>query len=239
MLFEFLNRKLKRHCLESSCIIIFGDRGCGKSSTLALICEQALKAERMVFCQYPYQGAVRIPLVRRQLKTGMDLFDIDKDWLYNTAFPKGSVILIDEASTIWPARNFKSWNESDSAFFNFIRKEGLTLVLATQYWDQLDLNVKRSASEAWFESSSLIFPNLTVIETSTTTTVKVADKQTEVIGRAFKRGARKIAFDVCEIPKRTYRLYRKPYYGQFVSEFVPFKKKERPFEKWDDLHIFE
>lgn len=48
------------------------------------------------------------------------------------------------------------------------------------------------------------FPNISSIEASITMTVKVADKNTEVVGKAFKRGARKIAFDVCEIPKRTY-----------------------------------
>lgn len=239
MFFEFLNRKLKRNSLDYSCLSIVGDRGCGKSSVMALIADEAMKLGRPVYCQYPYDGAYKIPMRKHDLKFGLSIFDVDREWLYNNAFEPGSVILLDEASTIWPARNFKNWSEADSAFFNFIRKEKITLVIATQYYDQLDLNVKRSADETWFISKSLIFPNLSTIEASITMTVKIADKNTEVIGKAFKRGARKIAFDVCEIPKRTYRFYRKPYYGKFISDFVPFQKQKIPVLSWNDLGLFE
>lgn len=239
MFLEFLNRKIRKHCLEGSCTLITGDRGCGKSTTLSMICEEAKKQGRPVFCQYPYSGAYRIPLVRRVTRSGMDMFDVDKDWLYSVKLPAGSVVLLDEGSTIWPARDFKRWSELDSAFFNFIRKEHISLFIATQNWDQLDLNVKRAASETWHESVSTWFPSFTTIETSMSCIVKVADKNTEVVGKAFKRGARKIVYDICEIPKRNYHLYRKPYYGKFITDFVPFKKIEVEFDAWDDLNIFE
>lgn len=238
MFFEFINRKLKRNALDYSCLSIVGDRGSGKSSVMALIADEALKQGRQVYCQYPYKDTYKIPMCRKNLKFGLSIYDVDRNWLYNNAFEPGSVILLDEASTIWPARNFKNWSEADSAFFNFIRKEKITLVIATQYYDQLDLNVKRSADETWFISRSLIFPNISSVEASITMTVKVADKNTEVVGKAFKRGARKIAFDVCEIPKRTYHFYRKPYYGKFITDFVPFLKNQIPVPSWNELDIF-
>lgn len=156
MFFEFINRKLKLNALDYSCLSIVGDRGSGKSSVMALIADEALKQGRQVYCQYPYKDTYKIPMFRKNLKFGLSIYDVDRNWLYNNAFEPGSVILLDEASTIWPARDYKNWSAADSAFFNFIRKEKLTLVIATQYYDQLDLNVKRSADETWFVTRSLI-----------------------------------------------------------------------------------
>ena len=39
----FLNKRIKKHCLEPYCTIITGDRGTGKSSVFALIAEEYMK----------------------------------------------------------------------------------------------------------------------------------------------------------------------------------------------------
>ena len=234
---RLFNRRIRRHCLEFSCCVIFGQRGSGKSTTFALIVDEALRQSREVYCQYPYDGVHKIPL-KAESVNGVMRFDIDKDWLYSHEFEEGAVILIDEGSTVWPARDYARWSRLDTDFFNFIRKQHITLAIATQYYDQLDLNIKRSADETWFESISLI-PAFTTIETSTTETVKIADNNTEVIGKAFKRGARKVSYDICEIPKRNYHLYRKPYYGKFLTDFVPFKKTPQPQPLWNDYVKFD
>lgn len=75
------------------------------------------------------------------------------------------------------------------------------------------------------------------IQGGVTTTVKIAENQTEVLGKAFKRGARKVTFDICEIPLRNYHLYRKPYYGKFLTDYVPFKKTPQPL--WNEYLNFE
>lgn len=237
MFFSFLNRKLKKYCLSSSCLLIHGDRGCGKSSVMALILEAALKSNRPVYCQYPYDGAYIIPC-KKEIYKGVTRFDVDKDWLYSHEFEEGAVVMLDEGSTIWPARDFARWSKLDSDFFNFIRKQHITIVIASQYYDQLDLNIKRSADETWFLDASVNFLNMTYIESSLTKTVKVADKNTEVLGRAFKKGARKITFEVCEIPWKNYRFYRKPYYGKFQTDYVPFRKVPQPQPLWNEVVNF-
>lgn len=235
---KLFNRRIQRHCLEFSCCVIFGERGAGKSTTFALIVEEALKQGREVYCQYPYEGVHMIPLKAETYK-GVTRFDIDKDWLYSHAFEEGAVILIDEGSTVWPARDFARWSKLDSDFFNFIRKQHIIIAIATQYYDQLDLNVKRSADETWFETIPNFFKGFTTIETSKTLTVKIADNNTEVVGKAFKRGARKVSYDICEIPLGNYHLYRRPYYGKFLTNYVPFKKTAQPQPLWNDYVDFE
>lgn len=234
-----MNGKLKRECLLPSCVIITGDRGTGKSSLFALMADEAIKQGRDVYCQYPYDGVYMIPNIRVQTK-GITRYEMNKEWLYSNKFSPGSVILIDEGKTVWPARDYSKWTKSDDEFFNFIRKEHLTIAIATQFYDGLDLNVKRSADETWFLShfGKPIFKNMTVIESGKTSVVKVADKNTEVIGRAFRKGARKVVYDICEIPIGKYYFYRKPYYGKFITDFVPNKKTELPQPLWNDYIDF-
>lgn len=229
---NIFNKKLARHVLEPFCTIVTGDRGSGKSTVFALILETARKAGLDVYCQFPYKDCYQIPLTEIRTKDGFTYLDIDKQWLYSYDF-KDCVLLIDEAKTVWPARGFKSWSMQDEQFFNFIRKNNIRLFLATQAYDGLDLNVKRAADEVWYLTQW--FLHFTHIESSHTTLCKVADKQTEVQGRMFKKGMRKIAWDVCEVPIRNYYFWRKSFYGKFITDYV-FGTKERPENvSWNDL----
>lgn len=237
MLLDILNRKLKKSCLDYSCLVGFGSRGAGKSSVMALIAHVAIKEGREVYCQFPYDGVHMIPLKQEVVKN-ITRFDVDKEWLYSHQFEPYSVIMLDEGSTIWPARDFSKWSRHDSDFFNYIRKQHITIIIMTQYYDQLDLNVKRSADETWFLNKSIYFKNFTTIEASETLTVKIADNNTEVLGKAFKRGARKVAYDVCEIPKRNYMFYMKPYFGKFLTDYVPFNKTPQPQPLWNEFLQF-
>ena len=236
MILEIFNRKLKKNCLSYSVLIIHGNRGSGKSTLMALLNDEAIKQSREVYCQYPYRGAHQIPLIKSTDK-GVLRLDVDKEWLYSNAFPKGSVIILDESSTIWPARSFAKWSERDSEFFNFVRKQEITVILGCQYIDTLDLNVRRSADGTYFLNDSIHVNNFSIVEESKTFTVKIADKNTEILGEGFKRGAQKIIFDVCEIPVGRYRFYRKPYYGKFDSYYVPFNKVPQPQPLWDETYF--
>ena len=227
----FLTKRIKKHCVEPYCTIITGDRGTGKSSVFALIAEEYIKLGYKVYCQYPYKGVYQIPMSKK-LINGVEKADVDKKWLY-TANLSNSVVLIDEARTVWPARGYASWTQADDEFFNFLRKNDTRLFAATQAYDALDLNVKRASDETWFLTKG--FLHLTHIEASHTTIAKVADNNTTVLGRMFKAGMQKVVWDICEVPVGNFLFWRKPYYGRFMTLFTFDEKPEIPVPLWDDI----
>lgn len=230
-----MGKRLTRHLLGTSCGIITGDRGSGKSTLFAYIVDAYQKEGYSVYCQYPYKGCYQIPMVSSFIN-GVERYDIDKEWLYSTNL-SGCCILIDEARTVWPARSYAKWTVSDEDFFNFLRKNDIHLFLATQAYDGLDLNVKRAADETYYMTSG--FWHFSHIEASHTTLAKVADKNTEVEGRMFRKGMRKIVWDICEVPSGNFLFWRRRWYNKFVSTHTFLDKpfKESPY--WDEIFDFE
>ena len=231
------NRRAKMGLLETELMMIIGDRGAGKSCFMALVAEVYKKAGYPVFCQYPYNGCNVIPMVSREVK-GVVKYDIDKDWLY-TSDLHDSCLLIDECRTIWPARSYAKWTLDDEEFFNFIRRYNMHVFLATQAYDGVDLNVRRACDTTLYLTKSSWRRHVTHIEESVTTIAKVADTQTEVLGRRFKQGMRKVQWDVVECPTRSYKFKRKKYYGDYDSFFVYEKKKEIVPVPWNQYFDFE
>lgn len=227
---NLLNLRIAKHCLEPTATLITGDRGAGKSSLFALIAEQAEKQNLPVFSQYPYKNTYMIPM-ESKLVNGVYRYDVNKNWLYQHDFTD-SVVLLDEVKTIWNARAYNKWTGQDEEFFNFLRKFNTRIYMATQSYDGVDLNVRRAADEVWYLTKG--FWHFTHIEASRTTLAKVADRQTEVVGRMFKKGMRKIVWDVCEVPIGNFLFWRQPYYNKFESCFT-FDKKESPeLVCWND-----
>ena len=227
---NIFNLRIAKHCLEPTATLITGDRGAGKSTLFALIVEQAIKQNLPVFSQYPYKDTYMIPM-EKKLLNGVYRYDVDKNWLYQHDFTD-SVVLLDEVKTIWNARAYNKWTGQDEEFFNFLRKFNTRIFMATQSYDGVDLNVRRAADEVWYLTKG--FWHFTHVEASRTTLAKVADRQTEVVGRMFKKGMRKIVWDVCEVPIGTFLFWRKPYYKRFES-FFTFDKKESPdLISWND-----
>lgn len=229
------NRKISNEILSYNCIFLFGDRGCGKSTLLSYASKLALEDERPVFCNYPVKNCFKIPTVVTVGKNGDVKELLDKQWLYSADFPENSLILLDEVSTVWNARDFRNWNENDSEFFNFIRKRKLQIILASQYYDQVDLNVKRACDVSMFVHKRSFLQEFSYIDVAKLQTVKVADKNTEILGKDFRKGARMVRYDVAEIPLYTINFYRKPYYELFDTFYVPFKKQQVDLVKWNDL----
>ena len=231
-----MNKRLKLSCVIPSCVLIIGDRGAGKSSVLALIADEWIKRGVTVYCQYPYKGVRRIPTVKVPVSEGYYRYDIDKKWLYTTDLTD-SVVLIDEGATVWGNRKWNTWTESDDDLFNFIRKNNVHMYIATQMYDKLDLNVRRACDETWYLTKG--WWHFSHIESSRSITVKVADNNSEVVGRMFKAGARKVNWDICEIPLSHYRFWRKPYYDKFFTLHVFSEKLKSDCHLWDDLVDFE
>lgn len=234
-MFNILNFRLRHHVLQPSCVLISGDRGAGKSSLFALIAQEALKNGIKVFTQYPYKDCCLIPMSEK-IVSGVKRFDVDKEFLYTADF-SNSVILLDEVKTIWHARGFNKWTNEDEEFFNFIRKFNTQVYMATQQYDCVDLNVRRSCDETWLLTKNSFLPGLTTVEMSRSSVVKVADKNTEVLGKAFKRGMRKVSYEICEVPIGTFTFYRKPYYKLYDTYFTQQEKQEFNPVYWNDVYF--
>lgn len=230
-----MSKRLSRHFLSTFCGIVTGDRGAGKSTLFAFIVDTYQAAGYPVYCQYPYKGCYQIPMVSTYIN-GVERYDIDKEWLYSTNL-SGCCVLIDEARTVWPARSYAKWTVSDEDFFNMLRKNDTHIFLATQAYDGLDLNIKRATDETYYLTRG--FLHFTHIEASHTTLAKVADRNTEVMGRMFRKGMQKVAWDICEVPSGNFLFWRKKWYNKFVSTHTFLDKpfKESPY--WDEVFDFE
>ena len=230
-----MSKRLARHFLGTSCGIVTGDRGAGKSTLFAFIVDTYQKEGYPVYCQYPYKGCYQIPM-KSTVVNGVERYDIDKEWLYSTNL-SGSCILIDEARTVWPARSYAKWTVADEDFFNYLRKNDIHLFLATQAYDGLDLNVKRATDETYYLTRG--FWHFTHIEASHTTLAKVADRNTEVIGRMFRKGMQKVAWDICDVPSGNFLFWRRKWYDKFVSTHTFLDKPFKDSPYWDEIFNFE
>ncbi|MDE6506461.1 MAG: zonular occludens toxin domain-containing protein [Eubacterium sp.] len=227
---NLLNFRMSKHCLLPTCVVITADKGAGKSTLFALISRACNKQGLKVYCQYPYKDTYKIPMIK-EFVNGVLRYDVDKNWLYSHDFTD-AVILLDEGKTIWPARNYAKWSNSDEEWFNMLRHNNTRVFINTQAYDGLDLNVKRAADECWYLTKG--FSHITHVEASHTTIAKVADKTTEVQGRLFKKGMRKVQWDICEVPIGTYHFWRKSFYKDFFTYFT-FDKKPKPVDlSWND-----
>lgn len=232
---NLFNLRLSKQCLNPSCVLITGDRGAGKSTLFALVIREANKQGLKCYSQYPYKNCYKLPM-KKQILNGVERFDIDKEYIYSHDF-EDAVILLDEVKTIWPARNYTKWSAEDEEFFNFIRKNNIRLFMATQAYDGVDLNVRRASDECWYLTKGIL--HFTHVEASKTTIAKVADKNTEVMGRMFKKGMRKVVWELCEVPIGHYIFWRKSFYKDFFTYFTYAKKKPVIPISWNDDNLFE
>lgn len=228
-----INRKVYNLIRQYNCIMCTGDKGAGKSTLLACVARAGQKLGYKVYCQYPYKNTFKIPLTLTVSKNSRR-YDVDKQWLYNTDLSH-SIVMLDEVKTIWHARAFTSWTMEDEEFFNFLRKNDTILIMCTQAYDSVDINCRRASDILCYLTKGSFIKQFTHIDVSQTTLCKVADKQTEVVGRMFNKGMRKVVWDVCEVPLQHILFFRPPYYNDFYTNFTFNKKQpdENPIS-WDD-----
>ncbi len=227
------NKKLGQLFLESSCSLLIGDRGSGKSTLAALAIDEFKLREKRIFSNYPYKGAYRIPMVERTHGKVKQLYT-DKEWLYSHD-TSDSLVFLDEVKTIWNARDYKNWNERDEEFFNFIRKNKTTVIMASQVYDGVDLNCRRACDYTFFIQQSKFFRNWSTVDVSRTVQVKVADKQTQIVSRGYSKNAMKVNWELAELPISYCYFYRKPYYGDFETLYTTTSKPLPDMVLWDDL----
>lgn len=216
---------------DSGCFVLTGDKGAGKSSSLAIFSQVYRSMGYKVFCQYPYFGCFQIPMVKTNIN-GVMRSNVDKNWLYSANLSE-CCVLLDEAKNIWPARGWQKWSQADDDFFDFLRHTHTVIVAATLDYEALDLNVRKAADYSIMISQEFSsFLNLSYWEVSKTSLAKVSDKQAEVLGKKANEGMRKINWEIVEVPVANFHFWRKPYYNKYFTEHMIDEKPEPELIPW-------
>lgn len=212
---------------NSYATLLVGRKRQGKSTMLARVAQTALKAGYPVYSNYPIDGTVKIP--KTMTKDGKVI--TDKDFLYNNPLLDNAFVLLDEVSNIWNNRSWGKWSEDDSDFFNFLGKNNTRLFMAVQYYDMVDLNVKRNLDATWFIEKS-IWPNVSIVECDIQDIRKVENMQTHVLDDRF----RQVSYEPCVIPDGRYYFYRKPWYKYFLTLYKDDRMARNwALDNWHDL----
>lgn len=207
--------------------LIVGRRRQGKSTILAMITQEAIKAGYKVYSNYPIDGAIKIP--KKTLQDGKVV--TDKDFLYENPLLENSFVLLDEVANIWNNRSWGKWTEDDSDFFNFLGKNNTYVFMAVQQYDVIDLNVKRNLDATWFVKKSLL-PNVSIVSCDYHDICKVEDLNTHVLDSGY----RKVTYEACELPDGKYYFYRKPWYPYFLTLYKDARKQRQwTLQEWRDL----
>lgn len=207
--------------------LIVGRKRQGKSTILAMIARKAIAAGQTVYSNYPIDGAIKIP--KTTTKDGKTI--TDKRFLYGNPLLDNSIVLLDEVSNIWNNRSWGKWTEDDSDFFNYLGKNNTRLFMVVQYYDMVDLNVKRNLDATWFVERS-IWPNTSIVECDLQDIRKVANTQTRVLDDRYM----KVSYEPCVIPDGKYYFRRKPWYPYFLTLYKDDRlTPDWKLEAWHDL----
>lgn len=237
------NNKIKRQFLVPNCSIILGQKRSGKSTLSACICQHFNQLEYTVLSNYPVENAKAIPMVLEYDKKDKKTYwKLDKAWLYDTDLSR-CVILIDEGANYWPARGYATdWTARDTEFFTMMSHHDIICFINVQYFDLIDVNVKRACDQIWFLTKNRWFRNITNLAVSELVSLPVANLSAKIMTKN-SLGAYPVSYTLCERPIADYHFYRKPYYKYFSTEF-DYKQYDNhlPVDKldsWNELFDFK
>ena len=236
------NSKLRKEIPRPDCCLIVGQKRTGKSTFFVPVAQYYLSIGYKVFCNFPMKNSYAIPVKEvYDKKSNSYITIIDKDWLFNADL-RYSVVLIDEASAIWGSRDYAtSWTARDTQWFTELGKNHTVVFMITQYFDLIDLNCKRSCDEQIFLTKSRWFRNITLCDFSELASLPVTDKL-EVVNVKGLKGFYHETWEICARHFMSCRMYRRPFYNMFDTEFS-FKKQEPvDFAKmiyWEDVISFD
>lgn len=118
LMFLFL-KLTKKYANPYTLTMVFGKKGCGKTTYLTKLAYKHTKNGWLVF------STENIPYSYR-----IQYSDIGKYW-----FPENSCILIDEVGMIWDNRDFKNFNHAVRDWFKFQRHNKCKVYLFSQTFD--------------------------------------------------------------------------------------------------------
>lgn len=109
----------KKYLNPYKLIMIFGKKGCGKTTTIAKFAYQHKKKGWKVFSTVPVPDAITIP----------------SDFIGKYWFPDNSVIFIDEVGCLWDNRQFKNFKPEVRDWFKYQRHNKCKVYLFSQTFD--------------------------------------------------------------------------------------------------------
>lgn len=126
--------------------VFFGNIGCGKTT---FACRQFHKIEKNDF-RLECKGKVPIyDHYYANFKTSLAKYN-DLQGLGQWTFPEHSYIIIDEAGIEYNNRKFKSLPQETIAWFKLSRHYKCDVDFISQSWDDMDITIRRLASELWY-----------------------------------------------------------------------------------------
>ena len=114
--------------------MIFGKKGCGKTTTLTKLALKYRRQGREVYC------------TEKLAVDGVHL--INPNVIGFVCFPPESVILIDEVGMVWDSRNFKSFKTEVRDYFKLQRHYRNTVYMFSQTFD-IDKKLRDLTDEMW------------------------------------------------------------------------------------------
>lgn len=212
-------------------VLLVGPKRQGKSTILAMIAQEAHKKGFTVYSNYPIDNTIMIPKTVDKYGKVM----LNKNFLYDNPLLRDSFVLLDEVSNIWNNRSWGKWTEDDSDFFNYLGKNNTRVIMAIQYYDMIDLNVKRNLDATWFVEKSF-FPGITRVECDIQSIRKVEKLDTHVIDSRYHQ----ISYEECVCPDGTYYFRRKPWYPYFLTLYQDERSQRQwKLKNWHDIAFSE
>lgn len=114
-------------------IFVCGPKGSGKTSDMSKRLVKAKRSGQTVYCN------VRVP--------GCYYIEADKD-IGKYEFEENSLVLVDEAGSIWDKRSYKDFPAYVRNWFQLQRHYKLTVVLYSQDWD-VDAKIRKLCDEMY------------------------------------------------------------------------------------------
>lgn len=130
ILFDKLTAQYKN---EYPLILCFGKKGCGKSTYLTKVALSYIKKGFTVYSTEKIAGTI--------------LFNPKLIGQFN--FPEESIVLIDEASTVFNNRDWKNFGLDKIAWFKLQRHNKVTIYLFSQVYNDIDLTLRNLVDELW------------------------------------------------------------------------------------------
>lgn len=118
---------------EYPLILCFGKKGCGKSTYLTKLALQYIKKGYTVYSTEKIAGTI--------------FFNPKLIGQFN--FPPESLVLIDEASTVFNNRDWKNFGLDKIAWFKLQRHNRVTIFMFSQVYNDIDLTLRNLVDELW------------------------------------------------------------------------------------------